>query len=157
MIQECPHCYVRMFPSAAGVCPSCNKNIHDCTDAAPDLTRVDISPLDILPGNCLECDRPTTRRVKVKRSKVEGNGDHPLLTALLSLILLPFGWIRIGSSGQRYSLSMKILVPQCDGCASSGIPEPEYVDFEEGRMSFVVHKHFRERVRSMKESSARSA
>ena len=148
-----PHCYVRVVPSPAGICPSCNKNINDHTGASIDFTRLVISPRDALPPNCYLCNSPATRRIKVRRSVVTGSGVHPIVAVLTFLLSLPLGMIRIFHSGNRYTYSIVIHLPQCKGCASTKEPQPEFVDLEQGAMTFIVHKSFAGRVSTQNRSN----
>ena len=58
-------------------------------------------------------------------------------------IVLPFAWMF--GFGHRIGDVVVVRMPQCKSCASDGPPMPIRVNSEELRMTFVVHKEFKER------------
>jgi hypothetical protein len=149
MVVECPHCYTRVVPSPDGVCPACTKNVRELGAGNPDLTRMQISAQDRLPPNCYLCDSPTTDTVRIRRTVVKGSGA-PTVVRLFLAVVTPL-WAVAFANSTRFRHSVKIRVPQCAACASRTRAEPAYVDFEQAKFTFVVHKAFRDRVQRMNE------
>jgi hypothetical protein len=148
MVIECPRGYTRVIPSEQSACPACGKNVRECADANPNLTRTKIQMGDRLPPHCHSCDSPTDRTVCVKRTVVRGQGD-PWIVRLFIFFVSPLLAILFTRSN-RFRQSVKIRLPQCAACASqAAAPQPTYVNFEEGVLTFIVHRNFSERVQQL--------
>ncbi len=154
MLEECPHCYSRVFASEAGECPSCRKNIKDPNGTDPNRTALSIAEGRSLPPNCCDCDLPTDRQVRVK-SEIPGHpGSHlKTWTYVLLVPLLGFWAVlmalfagkddgRRGRSGETFIVHM----PQCKACGATRRPQPIRIDREHGLLTFVVHVNFKKRV-----------
>jgi hypothetical protein len=158
VLEECPHCYTGVFPSDAGECPSCRKNVRDRSGTDPLRTALDVSETVSLPPYCCECDAPTERVVRVK-SKIPGQGESGNETIwILALLAVFFSFFapliglfaragedrRAGRSGETFIVHL----PQCDTCGSVRAPKPIRVDRERQTLTFVVHVDFKRRVTS---------
>lgn len=124
---ECPHCHVKILPTANNICPACRRAIADAEDTDPDQASLTIHESEELPSFCYSCNQFTERTVKI-------SGDTD--SGLASLF----------SKNEVDTSNVVIYLPQCDGCSDNGAPEPLDVDYEYQKMIFVVHKGFRERV-----------
>jgi hypothetical protein len=132
-IIECPHCHVKVLPMANNICPACREDISDNRDTNPDQVSLTIHESEDLPSFCYSCNLYTDRTIKVS-----GDGD----SALASFF----------SKNEVDTSNVIIYLPQCDRCAEAGEPEPLDVDYEYQKMTFVVHKGFRDRVFQLRES-----
>ena len=144
MLTDCPHCYARVVPKADGRCPACQKDVRNL--AGTDTTRASlrVAQGDVLPPICCGCGQATPRTVTVCMKK--SARDEPSLWQKV-IIFAFFNWI-VGLAYFMTGIANKDVVevkmPQCDFCHSKGSPEPEYVDFQNVRMTFVVHKNLRD-------------
>jgi hypothetical protein len=96
----------------------------------------------------VNCGHYTLRRVKVHYHTAHGDGDRGKQIADIGLGLGFFGLLGTmmgllwqGRSGHKH---LAIDLPQCELCAAHGSPQPRYVDFDNHRMVFVVHKKFQQ-------------
>jgi len=146
---QCPHCYFRVLPSKEGFCPSCHKDVHDLSGIDPSRTLMDIPDTMPLPDYCLNCARPTKRRVKI-HSKVDQDKEPTLFNFLKHLVLagsVPlFAYAEYGDMNGT-SPTIVLNVPQCAECAGREKPKPVHTDFENMRMTFIVHKNFKREAR----------
>lgn len=149
MIIECPHCYTRVMPGPEGECPACRKNTRDTAGTDPAKTAMSIPNQASLPPVCCECGRPTDRYVKVTRSvRVQGAAEGSGGTLASIGLWLLGGFTIFASSGHSRGTSGDVIVihmPQCPLCGAEGPPSPKSVNAEELRMTFVVHKVFKEK------------
>ena len=151
MFIECPHCHTRVLPLANNICPACRKDISDTRGVDPNLASLVVHQLDSLPHYCYSCNLPTERNVKIME-KVEIGGDSPFAKFLLLVLgILTLRLSILGSRQEGKKSSVLVSMPQCERCAKSGKPKPNYVDFEKQSMTFIVHRGFRERVYRMHE------
>ena len=104
---------------------------------------------DRLPPNCYLCDSPTTHTVRIRRTVVRGTGAPAVVR--LFLYMIPSLLTLLFANSTRFRHSVKVRLPQCTACASRRRAEPAYVDFEQARFTFVVHKAFRDRVQRLNE------
>ena len=159
MIQECPHCHTKILPVGKR-CTACGKNVHDTAGADLTVTSLRISHSAALPCVCCQCNLPTERRVRVKRTRRWG--DHPLLIAFfwitypvyqLSMWLasqfMPIAYIQSSAPKSRRR-TVCLYMPYCDSCAARATLDPRYVDFEKHSMTFLVHREFAEQVQNSK-------
>jgi hypothetical protein len=152
---QCPHCYFRVLPSKEGYCPSCHKDVHDLNGVDPSKILMDIPDTMPLPDFCLNCARPTKRRVKIL-SKADLEKEPTLFNFLkqinqVSMVPL-YAYADYGDmDGTSPTVAMN--VPQCDECASREKPKPIHTDFENMRMTFIVHKNFKKKALSVRESA----
>ena len=150
VLVECPHCSMRVFVGSDGLCPSCSADTNDLEGADVLRTRVRLREWSELPPRCCQCAAPTDRRVDVVQSQTRGGESGLAKVALLFAALLsPVKALALlaGSGGEtrRFSVSL----PLCLSCeTASGVPEPVHVNFEEGAISFLVHRSFAEGVRT---------
>lgn len=142
MMIDCPHCYTRIVPKPDGCCPACQGDTRDVP--AKDLTQTPlrVSQGDILPPVCCECGCDTSNRVCVYR-KTSGERDEPS-TVTGTFIFLCISWI-VGLymllRGMASARVVRVTMPMCETCAKHGPPQPRHVDFENARMTFIVHKN----------------
>jgi hypothetical protein len=132
-IIECPHCHVKVLPMANNICPACRNDISDTSDTDPDQVSLTIHESEKLPSFCYSCNLYTERIVRVS-----GDKESDLQS------LLP--------RKEVDTSNVIIFLPQCDKCSEEGAPEPLDVDYEYQKMTFVVHKGFRERVFQLRQS-----
>ena len=132
-IIECPHCHVKVLPTANNVCPACRRNIADPQDADPEHVSLTIHESEELPSFCYLCNQYTERTLRISGDE----GTRP--TSLFS-------------RNEVDTSNVIIHLPQCEGCGELNDPEPLHVDYEYQKMTFVVHKGFRERVFALRES-----
>ncbi len=138
MLTDCPHCYARVVPKADGRCPACQKDMHDLAGVDPTRVSLRVAQGDVLPRVCCDCGQATDRVITVCR-RTSARDEMSLGVRLL--LLLSFNWGALSGSGGDV---VEVEMPQCDLCGSEGRPEPEYVDFDNVRMTFVVHKNLRD-------------
>jgi hypothetical protein len=132
-IIECPHCHVKVLPMQNNICPSCRRDISDTRDTDPDQVSLTILESEDLPSFCYSCNLFTERTVRIS-----GDGDS-------RLSLFP--------RNEVDTSNVIIFLPQCESCSDKGMPEPLDVDYEYQKMTFVVHKGFRDRVFEFREHS----
>lgn len=139
MLSECPHCYARVVPKADGRCPACQKDMRDLTGVDPTKASLRVAQGDVLPSICCDCGQATQRVVTVCRKRTAR--DEPS-TWVKILLLITFNWGSMSGLSSRDVVEVEL--PQCELCGSEGRPEPVYVDFDNVRMTFVVHKNLRD-------------
>jgi hypothetical protein len=104
-----------------------------------------VAQRDILPPICCDCGQTTHRVTKVRASTSERD-DTPtwlklILCAVTNWILGLYFLLLHGIADANV---VEVKMPQCDLCAANGRPRPEYVDFGNARMTFVVHRNLRD-------------
>lgn len=113
------------------------------------MTLMDISDTMPLPDICMQCARPTNRRVKIL-SKADGEKEPTFFNFLkhLSMVsLVPmYAYAEYGDMDGT-SPTVALRVPQCKECSGREKPKPVHTDFEDMRMTFVVHKNFKKKAR----------
>ena len=112
--------------------------MQDLSGVDPTRASLRVAQGDVLPWVCCDCGQATDRVVTVcKRTSVRDE----MSPGVRLLLLLSFNWGAVsGSSGDV----VEVEIPQCDLCGSEGRLEPEYVDFDNVRMTFIVHKNLRD-------------
>ena len=143
---DCPHCYTSVVPNDEGICPACRKNVHETSGTDLSRASISISMRDVLPDVCYHCGCPTEQSIYVigKRSS-DDDAPSPLvalLTTVASFVLLPFTiiWNRTSETAE-----VSLHLPQCEACAASaGKPNPEFVNFQQDSMTFIVDKQFKQ-------------
>lgn len=155
MFLECPHCFTRVGVLSDGICPACQKDVHNAPKENASRTSLTIEHGAHLPPICFECGKPTDRYVEVKRRvslrKHEDNdeafdvlmGTVRFFSGFAYLIL----WILHGGPWSRRGELVVVYLPQCELCSTKGPPEPAYVSPEERSMEFVVNKVFKQEVK----------
>ena len=141
MFVDCPHCYTRVLPSTSGECPACGGSVDD--SEPPDYVQLELHEGVVIPNVCVDCGDPTTRHVPVSRSRRVGG--EPLFARIIVGILRPFSLLSKQVSGQTDDV--RVELPQCKRCSAEGKPEPRHIDFQNYRMTFVVHRVFRDALR----------
>ncbi len=158
MIVECPHCYTNVLPSREGQCPACRNNVHDAPKADPSKTSLTVRHGAELPSFCCGCGCPTDRYVKVLRKISHKKAQQDTSLGLFLVLGLLFGWIfwliawMRGDFRTRVGDVVVARMPQCKLCGANGAPDPIRVNAEELRMTFVVHRQFKEKVLEKAES-----
>jgi len=157
MFRECPHCHIRVWPNADGICPSCQRDVFDLKDVDPDKSSLVIRRSSRMPEVCIDCGLPTSRLTKIvsygsrtvqgMMIPEEGWMSLAVVMALfLGWIVVPFRLLRgvDPRARGRVSVKLKLRVPQCKSCSIHKI-EPLYVNWESATVKFVVHKRFKSR------------
>ncbi len=154
---QCPHCYFRVLPSKEGYCPSCRNDVHDLKGIDPSKTLMNIPDTMPLPDFCLNCARPTKRRVKIL-SKADLDKEPTLLNFLKHLnqvSLVPLYAYADYRDMDGTSPTVTLNVPQCGECASRENLKPVHTDFESLSMTFIVHRNFKKKAPSAGRSTNR--
>ena len=144
MIADCPHCFNRVYFPADGICPACHVSLHSTEGADYEKTKFTICESDSLPQHCYLCDAPTEQVAK---------WEHvldlaPPTKSRFSLFSLERLLFNVVPNVAGYEVRMTISLPQCEACGS--LPKAEHFDFDEKKATFIVHKEFAERVRSLR-------
>lgn len=135
-IIECPHCHVKVLPTANNICPACRMNISDLSGVDPNLVSLTIRESEELPAFCFSCDQYTERTIRVSGEKESDFGS-------------------LFAPSDVDTSNVVIYLPQCDTCADQfGEPEPIHVDYEYQKMTLAVHRGFRERVFELRETNS---
>ncbi len=144
MLVDCPHCYARVVPKADGCCPACQQNLRLVTGTESMRVSLRVAQGDILPAICCDCGEPTERVTKVQASRSERregtNWIEVIVLGLMSWLVAVYLILR----GISETNVIEVRIPQCELCAAGGPPKPEYVDFGNARMTFVVHRKLRD-------------
>ncbi len=148
-IVECPNCYTHVIPTSAGECPACRKDMTSAAGTESDKTSFSINHAAKLSPYCCGCGCHADRYVKVARHISRERDERDSSNDVLTVLILTVGWIvlpLVWMFGLRHRIGDVIVVrmPQCNVCASNGPPIPISVNSEELRMTFVVHKQFKE-------------
>lgn len=134
-IIECPHCHVKVLPTADNICPACRENMSDLQGVNPNQVALTIHESEKLPSFCFSCNRYTERTVRVSG---DDDSDLPLLFR----------------RSEENTSNVILYLPQCENCSESGEPEPLDVDYEYQKMTIVVHRGFRDRVFEQRENQS---
>jgi len=129
LIVECPHCHTRVVPKANNICPACRNNMLELQGVNPNQVSLSIHESEELPSFCYSCNTYTERYVRVSADKESD----------LEVLLF-------GRSLPEATSNVIINLPQCEQCGEMDEPEPVDVDYDHQKMTFVVHRGFRERV-----------
>jgi hypothetical protein len=135
LIVECPHCHTRVLPKANNICPACRNDMSDLEGVDPNQVSLSIHESEELPSFCYSCNMYTERYVRVSGDKESD------LEALL-----------FGRRAPEDTSNVIMNLPQCEQCGEIDEPEPVDVDYEHQKMTFVVHRGFRERVFQLRET-----
>jgi hypothetical protein len=146
-----------VLPSGDGRCPACGGNVNDRSGKNADLTGLVIRETDQLPPHCYHCDAHTERVIAIDSDPSEdsraiaGGIGRALLKGLLTLVMLPFGWLVLVFRGQRSASSRRIRLklPECAACGRLGLSAIQHVDFAQGECTLAVHREFKQRVLSL--------
>jgi hypothetical protein len=128
--------------------------VWDRAGTDPTKTSISIPSQSVLPPFCCDCGLATSRFVMVKR-RFKGDGPTGFATVLAILFGAITGLFLLTPPrrGGRSGDVLIIRMPQCNACAANGPPEPIAMNSEELRMSLIVHKDFKKKVR---EATARA-
>ena len=146
MLVDCPHCFTAVVPKSDGTCPACQGDAR-APGLDPDKISLRIVQGAVLPSVCCDCGKFTDRFVDVSRSRSDdreqgstfvGNLFGLFASWPLSLFML--------LRGIDQTRVVQTQLPQCAVCAGDGAPRPRYVDFNEVRMTFVVHRKLKDAV-----------
>jgi hypothetical protein len=150
-IVECPHCYTRVLPNAAGTCPSCARDVNDTTGIDPTRTSVGIETNTLLPPVCSACGEATGRTVEIVSKQGGGKAQAEEEYASLRMSVFAF-FLRALRPSRADRPEICIQLPQCQRCAAAqGRPTPRAVSFDRATMIFEVHREFRRAVEAMTE------
>ena len=92
-----------------------------------------------LPPCCASCGAVTDRRERISRRIRLRPPSARLPSGLIALLLFHFFRWALGVDRERVSVDL----PRCAMCSASSL-QPDRVDFENGTMTFVVDKSFRD-------------
>ena len=132
---ECPHCHTRVLPKANNICPACGDDISDLEGADSNQVSLSIHESEELPSFCYSCNAYTERYVRLSGDKESD------LEAFI-----------FGQRDPKDTSNVIINLPQCEQCSELDEPEPVEVDYEHQKMTFVVHRGFKERVFQLRET-----
>ena len=137
-ITECPHCHVKILPTADNCCPACRMDLASPEDVDSIYVSLTIHEDEPPPPYCCQCGLYTERTVSV-----EGEEESDLARVIRGLgSLLPHGDHRTDEDTANVFISM----PQCERCSEIETLEPMRVDLDHQTMTFLVHRNFRDRV-----------
>ena len=151
---ECPHCYTRVLPSAAGQCPACGKNTRDPRlGSALPRTKTTIREGASLPAICYNCGTPTDRMTTIRR-RWQAAGDSWIVRAM-AFWVAP-GWILLSwLLGRSPRHTMRVRLPECVSCSQVSTPTVEHTDFGTGEITLLVDKEFRAAMSALTPTSTR--
>ena len=148
MIADCPHCFNRVYFPADGICPACHVSLHSTEGADYEKTKFTICESDSLPQHCYLCDAPTQRIAEWQHIVVHEQPTQ-FLGGFFSLHHMIYKVLHyVFSKAASFDERMSISLPQCVSCDIK--PEADHIDFPKREATFVVHKEFAERVRSLR-------
>ena len=136
---ECPNCLTKIFPTNEGNCPSCKTAIRSYESENQVFTSLDVHELAKQPKTCFNCGKTSDSYLNFNK-KTKTGGDHWFLILLTQLIsAIPI----IDTPEQK--IRTRINLPTCSQCKRSNRNyEPTYINFQESKMTFKVHKRFKE-------------
>ncbi len=144
MLTDCPHCYARVVAKADGSCPACQRDLLSVANVDSMWVSLRVAQGDVLPPVCSDCGEATQLATKVRKSK----SDHDDATGWIAVVALGvLSWLAAAYfilRGIADTNLVEVKMPQCELCAANGRPQPEYVDFGNARMTFVVHRNLRD-------------
>lgn len=126
MIQECPHCFLRVVVTSNNLCPSCATDV--TSPATHNLAVVDISMTTTFPQICHACGltaRQTTFAEATSRSEAyveDASEGFRAFVTIFSFFLLPMTIFlpRSGSTQASYR-GFRVKVPCCSACKSKEV------------------------------------
>jgi hypothetical protein len=149
-MKECPHCYNTVLPKEDGTCPSCGRKFSDIKNINTSLTSLNIKEGQKLPSICFLCGIQSDAQIIINKKIVRG-GEH-WFVKLAILFMRPYLFVTKMIQGEKREVYLKL--PICNTCKVKNEKiEPQYVDFNESFMTFVVHKRFKEALLNMKNKS----
>lgn len=155
-VQDCPHCFMRVYLFADGACPRCQKNALDTATINTELRAIWLRELDRLPDCCQLCGAGASRKVRTEQSRAweEGEGTsntrHVMAIAVgifVGLVSNIFGliWYLIvrdkGGGSNRGYQKIVLQLPRCNACSNVNI-EPAGASFPDGALKIVAHRIF---------------
>lgn len=147
MIRECPHCHMKVLPEKGNLCPSCSKNLNDTSEINLTMTSIEIKERYKMPEICFKCGSITDNHIKINKKSGDSNLLFNVFMILLIVILLPVGlmFYLIRRSNQK---NINIELPICNNCLNDveNNIEPEYADYNNYKLTFTVHKNFKEKL-----------
>lgn len=123
------------------------------TGADRDRTALAVRGGEALPEFCCDCAGPTRRFVTI-RHRTKGEQSAPPAW-LMVLAYVTFGLIGPpeGASG-RDADEIVIRMPQCESCAARDGPQLLSMNTESLRMTFAVHRAFKQKVAEASQAAA---
>ena len=100
-----------------------------------------ISVHHTLPPYCCRCDGPADFYTTVSRKS--DRGGESALVRLSLLLISPLLWL---FTGPKSRVIVTMPVPICEPCFRAAPVEPVSVDFQDGAMTFLVHRDWKRRV-----------
>lgn len=143
MIIECPHCFTKVIPKIDDSCPSCRKNVNIRSSNSINYQLLNVSERNRFPDICFKCGMRTTVRRTFRNSKTNWMTDFErVFYAFLSYLIFR-NVLLVSKSGTTYKT--RIDIPICNECYSKNKNiDPEYFNPEEGQISYIVHKKFKD-------------
>jgi hypothetical protein len=146
MIADCPHCFLRVLPSADGFCPSCGQNtLHE---PSRPLVAVTISTTTRFPQNCHRCNAHTrdvatvSAHFSAEHFVEDKHGAVRILLGLFSFFLLPITLVLGQESGTRRTYGrIDYEIPTCPDCRASETRIIESIP-EQSKIRIAVHRDF---------------
>ena len=143
MVVDCPHCFTKVIPKPDGSCPACQRNTQENL-ARPDFSAVRILHNATLPLICCGCGQAADQYQSITSHSTEGRTEvSGIMAILLAIVSLPMALFMLFRNIHETSV-VQVKLPICPHCRQFGIPAPQYVDFKNARMTFVVHKRLKE-------------
>jgi len=111
LIIECPHCHVRVIPTANNVCPNCHEDVTDMTGVDPNQVPLTVSETEEFPSHCYSCDQYTDQHVRLS-----SDGESSIERFIF------------GDRRPEDTTNIIVYLPVCDLCSEK---EVELVEAEE--------------------------
>jgi len=144
MIADCPHCFDRVYFPADGICPACHVSVHSTEGADYEKCKFTVYESDSLPQQCYVCDAPAERIAKWEHALVL----TPSEKSRFNFFSLERPLYNVLSNAASHVVRMTINLPQCEACSAN--PEAVHFEFDERKATFIVHKEFAERVKTLR-------
>ena len=136
MIAECPRCRRKVALRGDGNCPGCGKSPSDIAGVDLDRVAIVLRSHANLPKVCYNCGQTAdhTKRITESRRSPHAETGKGAALGLLGIVVE-----KIFQGGQTIS----IRVPVCGRCKSTK-PEVDRVDWDNYRLTLIVHRRFRD-------------
>lgn len=150
MFIDCPHCLQNVLPLPDDTCPNCYKNTQNTAGADYTRVKVTIRRDTVMPGVCAQCGGWATGQLRLRREiEIGGLTFLGILAILFRFVLMPTQTLLILAQERkarfrRVRRELTLELPRCGAC--SGEPTVLDVDFDEDRMTLIVHRTFAERL-----------
>jgi hypothetical protein len=143
LIQECPHCHLKVYIGGNGRCPSCGRIPSTALPDELDRTRITIAPGERLPQRCYRCGEATEEVCFWKGQEALPGGKPPVRPRFNLLSGFFIGAKLVSDLAAK---EMEFAIPRCRNCSPLDRPRPVDVDYPAGRATFLVHRELAERL-----------